>query len=245
MPPARLRSTVQARHLLPRAVTDRMFVLLAEHFEGTERATFDRDLAEKQWVVLLHDPDGTLVGFSTLMTLETHVEDRPIRAFFSGDTIVHRHYWGDPALAVVWGNFVLDQAARHPESKTYWFLISKGFRTYRFLPLYFKQFYPRHDTPTPPLLQAILDHLATLKFPGQYDPKSGLIRLEGPQDRLREELAEIPAGRLNDPHVAFFLERNPRYTEGDELACLAEIHPDNLTAAAVRICRMQARSAAD
>lgn len=245
MPPTRLLSAVHPRADLSPEQVDRMYELLASHFEGTDRAAFERDLAEKEWVVLLADPAGVLLGFSTLMAIETVVEGLPLRAFFSGDTIVHREHWGDPALAMVWGNFVLAEAARRPDLRTFWFLISKGFRTYRFLPLYFKRFFPRHDEAPPALEQAILDHLATLKFPGSYDALTGVIRFSGTKDRLRDDLADIPQGRLNDPHVRFFLERNPGYAEGDELACLAEIHPANLTAAAQRVTRAQAREAAE
>ena len=33
----------------------------------------------------------------------------------------------------------------------------------------------------------------------------------------------MPEGRQDDPHVHYFLERNPGYAEGDELVCLAEV----------------------
>lgn len=237
MPLTRLQSAVLPRVELSSEQIGRMYDLLAAHFADTDYATFKRDLDEKEWVILLTGPDGDLLGFSTLMVIETIVEGMALRAFFSGDTIVHRDHWGDPALASVWGNFVLSQVDGRPDIRTYWFLISKGFRTYRFLPVYFNRFFPRHDEPIPPLERAILDHLATLKFPGHYDPHRGIIRFSGGQDRLKEDLAEVPEGRLTDPHVRFFLERNPGFAEGDELACLAEIHPDNLKPAARRVLR--------
>ena len=36
------------------------------------------------------------------------------------------------------------------------------------------------------------------------------------------KLAEIDAGRLRDPHVAFFQKMNPGHLRGDELVCLPE-----------------------
>jgi hypothetical protein len=48
-------------------------------------------------------------------------------------------------------------------------------------------------------------------------------------------LDELPSGRLADPHIAFFLERNPGWKEGDELVCLTEIAEENLTRAGRRM----------
>jgi hypothetical protein len=35
--------------------------------------------------------------------------------------------------------------------------------------------------------------------------------------------------------VAFFLEKNPGHGQGDELVCLAEVSPTNLTRAGLRL----------
>ena len=50
-----------------------------------------------------------------------------------------------------------------PRAEFYWFLISKGYKTYRFLPLFFREFYPRHDAPTPAWAKEILDALGRHK----------------------------------------------------------------------------------
>jgi hypothetical protein len=62
------------------------------------------------------------------------------------------------------------------------------------------------------------------------------VRLARPQT-LVPELLEVPEGRAADPDIAFFLECNPGFVRGDELACLAQIDDTNLTAAARRIAR--------
>ena len=120
------------------------------HYEHVRRPAFDADLDEKQWVILLSDPaTDEIRGFSTQVVLHTEAEGRPIRALFSGDTIVDRAHWGDPTLAHVWGRLALSLIDAAAEEEFYWFLISKGYKTYRFLPLFFREFYPRHDAATP------------------------------------------------------------------------------------------------
>ncbi len=64
----------------------------------------------------------------------------------------------------------------------------------------------------------------------------GIVRFPEPQV-LREGLDEVPEGRLADPHVAYFLERNPGWVRGDELICLTEIAEGNLTPAGWRMWR--------
>jgi len=232
----RLIGTVTTPEMLPAAKRDRMFSLMTAHFEGVSRAAFEHDLAEKQWVVVLRDKQtGELQGFSTLMVFDADVHGTPIRAVFSGDTIVHRDFWGEPELATVWGNFVLSLIGQHEGVRFFWFLISKGYRTYKFLPVYFERYFPRYDEPTPAFERELIATLAERKFPGQFRPDLGVIHFDQPRDRLRADLAEVGELRLADPHIRFFLEANPGYVDGDELACVAELTEENLRPVARRI----------
>jgi hypothetical protein len=216
---------------------DRMFALMAEHFDGVTPEAFARDLDQKRWVLLLRDAAGDVQGFTTIGFDAVEVEGRRIEAVFSGDTIVHRDHWGTTELAQAWGRFVLSLAREDGEGPLFWFLISKGVRTYRFLPLYFQAYWPRHDAETPPFESAVMAGLAEARYPGCYDAATGVLRFGGEKDRLRADLAAISPGRLRDPAVQFFLARNPGYVDGDELVCLARLAPDNLTPAAWRVLR--------
>ena len=227
-----LSGRIVARSELAYATREAMLALLAAHFAGVDRDAFECDLAEKTCAILLEDAAGRLRGFSTLLAYESAAAERAT-IIFSGDTIVDRQWWGSPALPRTWIRAVRTLAAGANGRDVYWFLITSGFRTYRFLPVFFKSFYPRHDLPGPcPLLDAI----ARERFGRAYDPATGIVHLPRPQ-RLSPELLELPAGRTLDPHVACFLERNPRHADGDELACLARIHDDNLTPAGRRMAR--------
>jgi hypothetical protein len=214
---------------------DEMFALMGSYYEGVERSTFEADLDEKEWVIqILDEETNRLKGFSTQMLLEVDVSGRPILALFSGDTIVDSDARGERSLFQVSGWFVRSLMDTYPSAELYWFLISKGYKTYRFLPLFFHEFYPRHDTPTPTRLATVLDALATHKFPAAYDRTLGIVKAGPCSCRLRPGMAEITSGRLQDPHIRFFSERNPRHALGDELCCLAPLTPSNFTSAAYR-----------
>ena len=234
MTPTALNSfAIVPRVELEPAQTDEMFELLAQHFDGVTREQFTRDLAEKNWVVLLRR-DERLVGFTTLLAYESQFEGEPVSVVYSGDTIVAPEAWGTTALARGWITAVNQLRERYPRGKYYWLLLTSGFRTYRFLPVFWREFYPRCDAPMPSHLQSLRDQLATERFGAGFDPRNGIVRFLHPQ-RLRGGLKAIPAGRVRDPHVAFFVARNPSHPLGDELVCLTELCEANLTAAGRRM----------
>ena len=211
-----------------------MFALMDRHYANVSRDVFERHLAEKRWVIRLAREDtGELCGFSTQMLLDVEVDGRPIKALFSGDTIIDRRCWGDHALMLAGGQLAVKLIDEHPFEELYWFLISAGYKTYRFLPVFFRQFYPRYDQPTPPAAMRVLDSLARGKFGRRY--ARGVVCADDWQYRLRDGIAELSAERLSDPHVRFFAGSNPGHVQGDELCCLARLEWDNFTAAAVRV----------
>lgn len=210
-----------------------MFHLLAHHFEGVTTIQFTRDLAEKNWVVLIRR-SSQLVGFSTLLVYESSFGGEPVSVVYSGDTIVAPEAWGSSALARGWITAVNQLRERYPRGKYYWLLLTSGFRTYRFLPVFWREFFPRVNAATPSHVQQLRDHLAVERFGSQYEAASGIVRFHQPQ-RLQGGLQKIPIERTSDPHVAFFLARNPAHAHGDELVCLTELCDENLTAAGRRM----------
>lgn len=224
---------LHARAALGASQRDEMFALLARHFEGVARDQFECDLAEKNWVIELRR-GSRLVGFSTLLVTETIFDDQPITVIYSGDTIVAPEAWGTAALARTWIDAVNRLRGGLPARRCFWLLLTSGFRTYRFLPVFWREFFPRFDGATPPAAQRLLIQLAQERYGGCFDARAGRVRFPRPQ-RLRGALAPIPPGRMRDPHVGFFVARNPGHEAGDELVCLTEIRETNLTPAGRRI----------
>lgn len=229
----RLQGRVIARTALSPGLEDAMFGLLMSHFRGVDRSVFQTDLSDKSAVILLEDEDEVLRGFSTLRLYQTMAPRRPVTIIYSGDTIVDRAYWGSPTLAKTWIHSVRTAAAM-AGTDVYWLLITSGYRTYRFLPVFFRAFYPRYDQTTPPDEQTLLDAVADERFGARYDRTSGVVRFERPQI-LTSDLLGVAPGRSEDAHIRFFLARNPGFVRGDELVCLTRIHDDNLTPAGRRM----------
>jgi len=205
---------------------DSMYALFASVYDGVSREMFDEDLSAKTWVVLLLDEELRVMGFSTQEVYQSETAGGPVKILFSGDTVVAPSHWGSQVLVKGW----CEVAARVVESAgglpCYWFLISKGYRTYLYLPLFFVNYHPNRNGIAPEL-GAVLEHVAQEKFSGSFDPESGLIRFPDHAARLGGGLKNIPHHRDQDPDVEFFLEMNPGFADGVELACLAPLNVDN------------------
>ena len=122
----------------------------------------------------------------------------------------------------------------YPYDELYWFLTSKGYKTYRFLPLFFREFYPRSAVTTPTHLSAVIDALAMRLGESRYDRRTNVLRAGPAACHLRPGVADITADRLRDEHVRFFASANPGHARGDELCCITPLTPANFTRAAYR-----------
>jgi len=214
--------TIETSSLDARTISD-AFALFERAYEGADRARFASDLAEKQLVILLRDRDsGALKGFSTVLLQELRGE-RPAVVVYSGDTVIDREYWGQKQLQMAFATLLLRLKLRSPRRRVYWFLISKGYRTYLLLANAFTRAVPRFDRPPDVELQRHLHELASIRFGAQYDRASGVIRYDTAHERVREGLAPITDRHRRNPHVQFFVQCNPGHALGDELACLAEV----------------------
>lgn len=202
---------------------DQMFHLMVRHYDQMERSIFLKDLADKTWVIVLSTDE--VVGFST----QKLIEFQGVKAVFSGDTIIAKEHWGSQHLSQAFARHFFDY-----EEDLYWFLISKGYKTYKYLPTFFDKFYPRYDEVTPEPMKALLDGYGRLLYPEEYNPDTGVISYHSDKDRLKEELLDLSA-KKHDPHYDFFIQANPGYRKGDDLACLTLLRRDNLKPGRARL----------
>lgn len=211
---------------LSEPLREAMFALYGRYYGGTSARQFERDLAAKDYVLLLEDDTGVLRGFSTLKVLSHRHQAQTVRAVFSGDTIIDHRYWGSQTLPLAWCRLVGRIKAQQPDVPLYWLLIVKGDRTYRYLNVFSRSYHPNRRHPTPPATQALLDSLARACFGDAYHPDSGLVRYAETQGYLKAEWHSAPQQR--NPEARYFYQRNPGAASGDELVCLTRLEADNL-----------------
>lgn len=222
-----LTSEVRRVESLSNAERAELFDLFAAHYDAVTADRFAADLAAKHGVLLLRDAAGVIKGFSTQVTRTFEVHGEAVRVLFSGDTIIAPECWGTQELVRAWCRYAGVAKSGDPTKPLYWLLLSKGHRTYMYLPLFFRTYHPS-PVPCDPHLVQMKHAIATHMFGADYKPATGRLEFDASRGQLRESLAEPPATADSRPHVAFFLNQNPRYAEGHELVCLAEISPENM-----------------
>ncbi|MEO0604718.1 MAG: hypothetical protein AAF211_25015 [Myxococcota bacterium] len=118
---------------------------------------------------------------------------------------------------------------RHPLARLYWGFTSSTVSAYLLMTRNTVDHWPRHDRPTPPEVQALMDVVGQ-RFES-YDAVRGLVRL--PDVRPPEVLVDGTTDP--DPDVRFFWARNPRPHDGFGLLCVCPLTARNAT----RIVRRQ------
>ena len=201
-----------------------MWRLYEAYYRRVDAAAFEADLTEKDHVILLRDAgDGSVQGFTTLRVYRHAGPEGPCVIVFSGDTIIAPRYHGQTALQRAFLRYVMVTAARAGRLPVYWFLISKGVRTYLLLSRNFLAYWPRHDAPTPSAMRELIDQLALKRFGSAYRQDLGLVRWEPPGPHLADGVAPLDPQALERPDVSFFMSVNPGADEGDELCCLGRV----------------------
>ncbi len=212
-----------------------MHQLFVKYYEGSDLESFLHDLMKKNYILKIYNQSNVIVGFSTLLNYQTNYQGQKLQIIFSGDTIMADAYWGNSTLAFSWLKFAGFLKRSNPELPLYWFIIIKGHRTYRYLPIFSKNFYPNHKTATPLWEQGLIDQLAQEAFGDCYNTKNGIIHFPTSRGHLKATWAQIPEPLLKRPEIQFFKKKNPHYSKGDELVCLCELDEGNLKPLARRL----------
>jgi hypothetical protein len=233
-----LHARVRERSALSAVEVSAMHELFDRYYEGGSREVFENDLAGKTHVIELNDDAGVLRGFSTLAVFDIDHVSQHARGIFSGDTVIDRENWGEQALARCFCRFAGSVKAQAPDGALYWLLIAKGYRTYRYLPLFARRYFPAAGVTTPPAIAELLTALCRQRFGEAYDAQHGLVRLGAASGtRLRPAWCGVRDDLAQQAEVAFFLAANPNFAQGDELACLCELDESNLRSFALRAFR--------
>ncbi len=210
-----------------------LYQLMNSFYDDLTSEAFYRDLDNKDHCILLLNQFGSIVGFSTQVSISLEVEGRQVAGVFSGDTIIHPDYWGSLELFKVFTKqYIL---GRNKADSIYWFLISKGYKTYKMLPLFFNEFYPNYRVETPEFEQKLMNEFGKTYYPEEYNLNTGVIHYKGIKDKLKEGVADVTERQLKDPDVAFFLRANPEYGIGNDLVCVTYLSEDNLNYTAKRL----------
>lgn len=206
---------------------DEMYELMTKFYDNMEKDVFTMDFYNKDYCIILKDEKGNIKGFSTQKLINFSIEGKEIHGIFSGDTIIHKNSWGSLELFRIFADFFFDIGEKYEDF--YWFLIVKGYKTYKILPTFFKEFYPNSLTGIPVEMKKIMDNFGKNFYPEEYNKKTGVIEYKKiKKDKLKEGVADITERHLKNKDIKFFQEKNPKYFMGNDMVCIAKLKKENL-----------------
>lgn len=202
-----------------------MHDVFIKYYHNADYQTFIRDLKRKMGAILVRKVhDGSIVGFTTIALISKTINSKKCLGLFSGDTVMEKAYWGSTKLQTAFIRFMLKTRFKNPTVNFYWFLISKGYKTYLLMANNWLFYYPRHDKPEDEKRKAILMAFSNHLFKGSYDERTGLLKFGDDYQRLKEDVADITDEmKRKSPKIAFFEQINPTWRQGTELPCIGDI----------------------
>lgn len=207
-----------------------MFEVFSKYYLKVSWSQFNDDLAAKDHVILLFNrKTKRICGFSTLVSKDMQASSGRVIGVFSGDTVLEKEHWGSPVLGLYFLGYLFMLKVKNPFTPVYWFLISKGYKTYLMMAKNFSTHYPSPLAQTPALEKSLMDAFYTEKFGHRYNAETGIIQNCGDADACRLGISVAPitdAMAAKNKLIGFFAARNPDWQEGDELACLAKMSFD-------------------
>ncbi|MDZ4667669.1 MAG: hypothetical protein SGJ00_07275 [bacterium] len=207
-----------------------MLKLMQENYTDVTKEQFLNDLEKKQYIGLLFDDNHILRGFTTYAINPNNSGGDDYAILFSGDTIISPDYWGTMELVRGWCLTVASIMKTHSAKNWYWFLLSKGHRTFMYLPLFFEAYYPSLEAePSEQLAQfKLMEEMALQIYPNLYVKGTGILQFATEGGELKQELAQTTFERAGKKHIDWFVKKNPGFYQGDELICIAKIDPNNM-----------------
>jgi hypothetical protein len=216
---------------------------LTQTFFETNRAYAEQKLKLRQKTVLFRaKPGRELIGMASIDIYPVLFRYRKLVAIYTSHVLLHEQYRGHNLIQRVGFKTFMDTRLRYPFRPIYWFFDTFSYKSYLLLPRNFREYWPRHDLPTPPWELALMDNIATQIYRSAWRAERGIVMRSG-QKRLQPDAAPLEPQPVGTPELEFFARANPGHAEGDMLVCLAPLTASNWMHAAKRaIQRQRART---
>jgi hypothetical protein len=203
---------------------DDIWALTGEFFD-VERDYAEAELRRRERVALFR-MNGALLGMASINIFTERFRGRRVTVINTSHVLIREHWRGRNLIQKLGFRTFLATRLRHPLRPIYWFFDTFSYKSYLLLPRNFRDFWPRHELPTPAPLAALMDQLAARTYGSAWQPARGVVLRSGLK-RLRSTAAPLVLGPGVDPGLEFFARANPGHPDGDMLVCLCPLTLSN------------------
>jgi hypothetical protein len=215
-----ITTSVHATAELSPAHWDEIWTLTEEFFD-VERAYAEAELRQRQRIAMFR-MNGSLLGMAAIDVHPLEVLGRKLVAISTAHVLIREAWRGRNLIQKLGARTYLATRLRFPLRPIYWFFDTFSYKSYLLLPRNFREYWPRHDRPTPQAQTALIDQLATRLYGPAWNPYRGVVVRSG-QKRMRSSAAPLVLGPGADPVIEFFARANPGHADGDMLVCLCPL----------------------
>ena len=215
-----LSTKILAADALSSSLISSMFTIFEKYYDFVDEHTFRSDLRKKTHVILLYHKNK-LVGFSSAFI--GSVGNIKGTVIFSGDTVLEKAHWGSKILQQAFYKLMCLSLLKSPFKPVYWMLMSKGYKTYLLMRKNFPRSFPSFEKKTPILFNKVKNIFYKEYFGQDFKEEYSLIQFSKSKGQLKPGIADPGSCDMKDPNIKFFMESNPGFNNGDELACIAQI----------------------
>jgi hypothetical protein len=186
--------------------------------DGT-REEFEERLLRDTHLMLFFGPGGAVVGMAGLRVLDLRHMGSRVRILYLHDLIVDESARG--RHLAVWAASIAILRFTAAFQPTYIFGDCCNYRSYRAIVHHLEETWPAAGRAIPEREAALYDRLCRVLCGDAWNEATGLTSAVTSRHRAATPIPTSLLGK--DPHVSFFLERNPGYLNGEGLPTLGRI----------------------
>jgi hypothetical protein len=203
---------------------DEIWRFSSQYIEAT-RDAYEASIRQKSEIVLIRERD-VLVGLGAVDLYSLSHEGTPSWIIFVGNTIFAEGYRGHNIVEKTGFLYFLWLRLRHPTHRIYLAYGTFSYKTFLMLSRNFVEYWPHPTQETPEREATLIDHLARRYYGDAWEPARQVMRASAVYN-LKGWVAAIDESRKKDPHIQFFLQKNPNYQQGESVFCLVPLHASN------------------
>lgn len=183
-------------------------------------------LKERQRIAI-YKSKGEIVGISAIDILPEEHNGKKACAIYTGNTWIRQDWRNANLIQLLAFISMLEAKARYPRHRLYWFFGSNNYMSYRLLYRNFEQFWPSPDHETPAWELNYMQHLGKVFFGPDMDEETLIWRQKSSRS-FKDEDTQLSNKLKQDPFIQYYLQRNPGYTQGDRLMCMAPLDKNSI-----------------
>lgn len=207
---------------------EQMLSLVQSYYAELNEAIFLRKLTQKDLIVFLKDKE-LIIGFTAIELINFVFNGEQIKIVLAEETVISKEYWHQQNLSLLWLQPIFALREQEKHKKWYWIVPASNYLSYQAMTLFFPEFYPRRNQVMPSKMKQLVHDFSRWKYKQGFDAVKGTVSFKNLGISLTKELSDVMFEKFDDPHMRYFISKNPYYHQGDHLICLAEINQENIT----------------